>query len=263
MFDDCQQCSTIDNGHTRPYDRRVTLTSARAIVVTSIFGSAGGLVLLGSLAPRLGVDTHDPVGWLASAPPADALAALGWLVAVLICGHLMITTVVYACARISASGRAARIVGRFIANPVRRSVDLVAAVALSMTTVGSLAHPTPAVARSASVSIVRSIPDLGSGIVPPGQDGAGYSLEPSADPQPDTAPDTPPTVYEVVAGDNLWTIACRHVRMTIDAPGVGDVTEYWLRLIDRNMGVLRSGDPDLIFPGEQLVLPAVPSGRET
>ena len=56
--------------------------------------------------------------------------------------------------------------------------------------------------------------------------------------------------YTVTAGDNLWKIAAAH---TPDDEPVGP---YWRRLIAANEGRLLSGDPDLIYPGEILVLPA-------
>jgi len=52
----------------------------------------------------------------------------------------------------------------------------------------------------------------------------------------------------VSRGDNLWRIAAT-------AAGHEDIADYWRRLITANAGLLRSGDPDLIYPGEQIVLP--------
>jgi hypothetical protein len=37
---------------------------------------------------------------------------------------------------------------------------------------------------------------------------------------------------------------------------VVEVHGYWTRVLDANRGALRSGNPDLIFPGESVVLPA-------
>lgn len=58
----------------------------------------------------------------------------------------------------------------------------------------------------------------------------------------------PSATWTVRRGDNLWRIA---------AIGAGheDIADYWRRLITANAGLLRSGDPDLIYPGEQIVLP--------
>lgn len=65
--------------------------------------------------------------------------------------------------------------------------------------------------------------------------------------------------YVVVAGDNLWVIAEQRLARAWGASrSVGEVIGYWRRLIDLNVGTLRSGDPDLIYPGEVLNLPEVP-----
>ena len=62
---------------------------------------------------------------------------------------------------------------------------------------------------------------------------------------------TPPaSSVVVVKGDSLWKISERHLPDR-SAPVAG----YWLKLIERNAPSLRSGDPDLIYPGEIIELP--------
>jgi hypothetical protein len=68
----------------------------------------------------------------------------------------------------------------------------------------------------------------------------------------------------VVHGDNLWTISRDHLaavtnRRSIDLPD-HEIARYWLRVIAINRGSLQSGDPDVIFPGELIMLPPVSSG---
>jgi nucleoid-associated protein YgaU len=91
---------------------------------------------------------------------------------------------------------------------------------------------------------------------PPGQGGANEPSpgEGEASPKP---PEARP--YTVVAGDNLWTIA-RDRLIEARAGGSGkptirEVAAYWLQVIDANRHRLRSGDPDLIYPGERIDLP--------
>lgn len=71
------------------------------------------------------------------------------------------------------------------------------------------------------------------------------------DPHPETQ-----TVDEVVVerGDHLWKISQRHVDS--HSPGVA-VAPYWIRVIEVNTASLRSGDPDLIYPGEVIQLPEI------
>jgi nucleoid-associated protein YgaU len=58
--------------------------------------------------------------------------------------------------------------------------------------------------------------------------------------------------YIVEPGDNLWSIA----RAALGWNARDDeVAPYWKALIGANRSHLRSGDPNLIFPGEVLGLP--------
>lgn len=66
------------------------------------------------------------------------------------------------------------------------------------------------------------------------------------------------TTYTVVAGDNLWAIAARRLREAAGSEhSTTVIARYWRRLVAANEGTLRSGDPNLIYPGEIVVLPPV------
>ena len=58
----------------------------------------------------------------------------------------------------------------------------------------------------------------------------------------------------VVPGDHLWKISARILEGTNR-----DVAGYWIEVVETNREHLRSGDPDLIFPGEVVSLPPVPT----
>jgi len=65
----------------------------------------------------------------------------------------------------------------------------------------------------------------------------------------------------VVRGDNLWTIARTHLaevrgRRAADLSD-REIAAYWVTVVEANRGGLRSGDPDLIYPGEVVELPPV------
>ena len=65
--------------------------------------------------------------------------------------------------------------------------------------------------------------------------------------------------HPVVRGDNLWMIARDHLSSLRSggsgAPTNREVAEYWRKVIDANRDRLRSGDPNLIYPGEEIILP--------
>lgn len=62
----------------------------------------------------------------------------------------------------------------------------------------------------------------------------------------------------VVPGDHLWGIAERTLAARLGrSPTLPVLAAYWRRLVEANEGLLRSGDPDLIYPGETVLLPPV------
>lgn len=62
----------------------------------------------------------------------------------------------------------------------------------------------------------------------------------------------------VERGDHLWKISARHLDQ--HSPGL-EIAPYWVRVIEVNTPYLRSGDPDLIYPGEVIRLPEI-SGQQ-
>ena len=61
-------------------------------------------------------------------------------------------------------------------------------------------------------------------------------------------------------GDSFWTIAEETVAdaRAGAAPSEAEVTAYWRRLVDANRDRLAApANPDLLLPGQRLVLPAV------
>ena len=71
------------------------------------------------------------------------------------------------------------------------------------------------------------------------------------------APDT----HTVLAGDTLWDLAASQLA-TATGRSLAQLTNaevvvYWVRVCELNRPRLRSGDPNLIFPGEVIELPPV------
>ena len=60
----------------------------------------------------------------------------------------------------------------------------------------------------------------------------------------------------VAKGDHLWRISATHLEAVLDrAVKTPEISPYWRDVIAVNRATLKSGDPDLIYPGEIVVLP--------
>ncbi len=65
-----------------------------------------------------------------------------------------------------------------------------------------------------------------------------------------------PTTVIVDPGDHLWKLSEQRLLGTLGRePEDSEVSPYWRTVIDTNRDNLRSGDPDLIYPGEEVDLP--------
>lgn len=94
----------------------------------------------------------------------------------------------------------------------------------------------------------------------------GYVPVPAPVVQPPVGPpvesigsDHPQAVEVVVApGDHMWGLAKAHLGDAIGrSPTNAEISPYWRRVVEANRDRIRSGDPDLIFPGEVLILPGL------
>ena len=60
----------------------------------------------------------------------------------------------------------------------------------------------------------------------------------------------------VEKGDHLWSISASHLEgASAKEPSAAEITPVWVEVIETNRDRLRSGDPDLIYPGETIVMP--------
>jgi hypothetical protein len=70
------------------------------------------------------------------------------------------------------------------------------------------------------------------------------------------------TTVVVRPGDDLWRLAAARLQTALGRTATAsEIGPYWVEVVDANRARLRSGDPDLIFPGEELWLPPFPSGQ--
>jgi hypothetical protein len=252
------------------YDQQMRLNTARAITLSSMFGTMATIWVLVVALMSLGIDHRDPVRWLAEAPLEDALAALTALCAAVLCVWLMLTAFGYAAVAVYGLRRVARPMSLLTLPILRRAIDTIAAVSLVSATLGPWAAAAAAARVAATSDVSAAIDRRIAHLVPPGVLGVGYA--PAPDSQSEHADDAPQTetpddtatvngtsrIHVVEKGDNLWLIACREVRRALPEATLDIVTDYWLEVIEANRDLLRSGDPDLIYPGEHITLVPLP-----
>lgn len=123
------------------------------------------------------------------------------------------------------------------------------------------ADEAPGVPAAPDVPAAPGVPAPGDGPATRPPEGAA-SPAPAA-PPPASAPPAPSAspVRTVVPGESLWSIAATHLASStgrdVAAIPVAEVALYWVRVCDANRSTLRSGDLDLIYPGEVVTLPAL------
>ncbi len=116
--------------------------------------------------------------------------------------------------------------------------------------------PTPTTTPKVTVTTTtRPVVTVPRATTPPKVTVGGSQVERPVDTQ--TSSQSTST-YTVVPGDNFWAIAKAQVTAkTGQEPSEAEVANYWVKLIDANRSTIRSGDPNLIFPGEVFTLPPV------
>lgn len=246
---------------------------------------AAALMLLHRLGaqPFLAVPTGDLDAWLTATPPADAVLTVLRLVALGLAYWLALTTALGLLARLSGIAAVIAAIDWVTLPAVRRLADRVIVVALASTTlaggtvasaVPAVAHPVPEVQLSErdSGDVVRPELPTPAGAQVVGRAGLGFPALPPAvrfRPPLELAPPAPPAPpatavlgdqrHEVAEGDNLWELAAAQLAaaQSRDRASLSDreVHGYWVQVLSSNRDRLASGDPDLIQPGEHVVLP--------
>jgi hypothetical protein len=230
---------------------------ARALVVPATLAAVVGVLLLagqGSLAtPPLG----DLSGWLESTDAITAAIALLRLIALAVAVWLLVATLAAAIARLLGHARLVAAADRALPAPVRRLLTgLAGAGAASIVVLGGAGgHGESDGAVPVGERLVL-LPGDSEGtatmsVLPPEADAT------SSPPAPAPAP-APPATWNVEPGDSFWSIA---EEVLTDAwgrpPTDAEIDPYWRSLIAANADRITSRNPDLIFPGQEFVLPPV------
>lgn len=111
--------------------------------------------------------------------------------------------------------------------------------------------------RVAALVTLTGVVVLATGFVGSHQTGRAADDEPGVRVPVQTAAPPPQSegsgvLVEVRRGDHMWKISARHIR---DAAPERRVAPYWRRVVEINTPRVRSGDPDLIYPGESILMP--------
>jgi len=250
--------ATVDEAQRQSHRDGVRKLSAVGQVLLLVAGEVGALVTLHRLGaePFLQVPWDDVGGWLATADPADALAAALRLAALGAVWWLTATTVVAVGVR--AAGRSRSALDRLTLPVIRRIADRVGGVAVTAALLTS-----PAGSALAAVQPVPAEAAAEQGWDVPGLPPMPVWPEPAPPPPPPAPPPaaSPPqaTTVVLVKGDNLWSVAAEQLAAaTARDPATvpeREIAVYWRALIAANRERLRSGDPDLVYPGEVITLP--------
>jgi hypothetical protein len=227
--------------------------------LTFVGASIAGLHRLGNWFPLdLILDAGGPL----EPALAAALRLLGLAVGYWLAG----STVLYLVGRAARIPAAVRSVSWATIGPVRRLIDGVVAGAL----VASVGLPSTAAAMTGP----GYIPVPAGDPIETDQSPTGFAMPgrlflpipqipvpPIGDPgsvELQTAAPNDASEVVVRAGDHMWSLAEQRLKVVLGRE-VSDteIAPYWLKVVGSNLSRIRSGDPDLIFPGEVLLLPAI------
>lgn len=277
-----------------PAARRVLVILAwMAALVATIWGL--GKLGTGALSPPPLRDGGDLQRWLDGRDAVTTAFALVRLLGLALAWYLVAVTVLAVVARASRIPALVRLADVTTIPAVRRVLTAVAGAGLTASATSFMAASqlpgaqpgsSPAVGSVHGAVVLERLADRSEVVLRrlPDQeeeeeeeegtatmrvdDGEGDDVPPDPAPPdpapPDPAPPDPapaaPHQWRVVAGDHLWHIA----ESTVGAdwgrvPTEAEVTPYWSAVIDANRATLVDpANPDLIIPGQVLVLPDVP-----
>lgn len=249
-----------------------------------LIGVEGGLVLgLHHLARLDGfaVDWSD-LSWLEESSFEEAFGVLVLVVALAMSYWLLMSTVSFLAASLWGRPAVLGAMQWLTLPPIRRLVNRAVALSIAASTAVSPAVPALAnltgFANSAQVVVEVDtegrLRPPGTGEAPEDETSSGVIVPPHLQappvdevgeddvPQPDRAVRIDGTVEHTVKvqrGDHLWSLSEQHLENVLGRSSLAEheIAPYWVRVIDLNRSRIRSGNPDLIYPGEIVLLPSV------
>lgn len=178
------------------------------------------------------------------------LLTFGWVIATLVCGWLVVSQILYTAAVITRTDWLAAALRPITLPVVRHVTAALASLTISLSPMAAVAQTAPE-----PTVVTAEYSNLRNEATPTPQ------LQPLVEVEPDliAVPDgsyAAPLTWLVRPGDHLWKIAGEHLTIVLErTPTESEHARYWVEVIDAARPVIRSGDPDLIYPGEEIPLP--------
>jgi LysM repeat protein len=256
-------------------------------IAVLVLGVGAGHALGAGVLAVPGVEVAAWRAWSVTTDPLVAVMALLRVVALTVGWYLLVTTALGVAARMLHAVRLVHLADRISAPFVRRILQRGMGVMVATALVTSVsAAPAQAAAPPQAVLLGERTTVTMRGVTPsledPVADAAGEPTPPwqrflrssepvaadpagpeSAVPEPvaprQAALDVADQTHTVRAGESLWRIAETQLAAVLGrAPGDTEIVPYWRDLIERNRDrLVVPDDPDLIVPGQELLLPAV------
>jgi nucleoid-associated protein YgaU len=237
--------AVVSSGYRRP------VRLLRALRGTAVLGvEVGALALLLRL-DLPSVDWSHVSTWLETVDPEDAVVALVRAAAIATAAYLLATTALYVAASLTRVPALIRGASLVTLPGLRRVVDGALAATIVVAPTSLAFGASPVAAQSAPVIAHAYSPS------PAGDTGPIYEPTPAGG----EAPARPAATHVVRRGDSLWMIATEHLAAARGVPADAvpqlEVAEAWRAIVNLNVSSLSSGDPNLIYPGEIVQLPAL------
>lgn len=230
------------------------MTNRGKLLVLQLGALGAAAILVRQPVTNHPIDWRHLSGWLRSATPETVVAEAGRLLLIGAAAWLAVITALAWFAFVAGTFDAvARITPRF----VRRLIEgafAASIVATALAPTAALATDRP---RIVAVSPVRD----GRSPAEPIEEPTGLTIAPEPEaapaPAPAPAPDPAPiahpgTIHVVQRGESLWSIAHD---ASAGMPADRSTDGYWHALCDANRARLPSGDVNLVYPGDEVILP--------
>lgn len=218
-------------------------------VATAVLALAGGGRLSAPSPLHLG-------SWVDEVGPIVAAMSLVRLAALAAASVLLVTTAVSAGARLVGARRVADAVDAALPAPVRGLLAGLAGIgAVGAMVVGAAGQSSLGAAASAPEveRLVRLADDPPQ--PPPVETMSVLADEPQA-PAAQPQEDRRRAEWTVEPGDSFWSIAEEVLADRLGrAPTDVEIIPFWRSVIDANRDRLRTGDADLVYPGQVFVVP--------